>query len=368
MDITLSENLKRIRKNKDISQQQLADYLQISFQAVSKWENGITYPDINLLPRIASYFDVSVDELLGVDKVKENEKINEYYNESNILNSIGLVNELLELWKKANIEFPNNYGIKYSLMYAYFNVNSNEYPEREEKIIELGNNILENCTDNNYRDGAIQLLTFIYASKKEFDIAEKYVNMASNLWCSSQILRSSVLKGEEKAKWEQQTFLWLIDLMYRSAYNIVYKSSIDENYEYKYKLFESMMKIYNIVFEDGNYGYYSCNVVDFLLGMAKFNILLNGVTNKTLDLLNKAKEYCIYFETYEKFKHKSLMLNLIEDGPDNKAMDTDVTLTVKMLDFLNNKEFDSIRCSNEFISIIEDLNQYPKSRKSYKKN
>jgi len=362
MKINISENLKRVRKEKDISQQQLADYLHISFQSVSKWENDITYPDITLLPKLAAFLDISVDQLLGVDKVKQNEKINEYYIESKKINNIGLQNDLLELWKKAYLEFPNDYGIKASLMHAYFHVNSNDYPEREEEIIKIGNNILENCTDNNHRDSAIQLLTFIYAEKKDYANAEKYVNMASNLWCSSQLLRSSVFQGEEKAKWEQQTFLWLIDLMWRSACNIVYKSSLDENYEYKYKLFESVMKIYDIVFEDENYGFYSCRVYNLLSGMANFNILMNGDTNKTIDLLKKAKNSCIYFDTFKKFKYKSPMLNLLEADPDKKAMDNDVTQTAKMIDFLNNKEFDSLREDNQFKAIIEELNKNPKTR------
>ncbi len=56
----------RLRKSKGISQKELADYLNVSAQTVSKWENGICMPDISLLPEIAEYFQVSVDEILGL--------------------------------------------------------------------------------------------------------------------------------------------------------------------------------------------------------------------------------------------------------------------------------------------------------------
>jgi transcriptional regulator with XRE-family HTH domain len=58
--------IAELRKNRGIGQQELADVLGVSFQSVSKWETGTSMPDITLLPNIAEYFDVSIDELLGV--------------------------------------------------------------------------------------------------------------------------------------------------------------------------------------------------------------------------------------------------------------------------------------------------------------
>lgn len=55
-----------LRKNKGISQQELASVLGVAYQTVSKWETNVTFPDITLLPQLAQYFDVTVDELLGL--------------------------------------------------------------------------------------------------------------------------------------------------------------------------------------------------------------------------------------------------------------------------------------------------------------
>lgn len=63
---TVKLRIAELRKHKRIGQQELADVLGVSFQSVSKWETGITMPDITLLPSIAEYFNVSVDELLGL--------------------------------------------------------------------------------------------------------------------------------------------------------------------------------------------------------------------------------------------------------------------------------------------------------------
>lgn len=61
----IGTNIRLLRKTKNITQEELANALHISYQAVSKWENGSSQPDIALLPAIANYFGVSIDELFG---------------------------------------------------------------------------------------------------------------------------------------------------------------------------------------------------------------------------------------------------------------------------------------------------------------
>lgn len=62
--------IAKLRKEKRVTQSELASHLGVSFQTVSKWENGITMPDITLLPLISDYFSVSTDEILGIKPLK----------------------------------------------------------------------------------------------------------------------------------------------------------------------------------------------------------------------------------------------------------------------------------------------------------
>ena len=78
MGICFSDKLKSLRAEKKVSQEKLAQYLKVSFQAVSKWENGNAYPDITLLPDIARFFGVTIDELLCVELIDENRLFEEY--------------------------------------------------------------------------------------------------------------------------------------------------------------------------------------------------------------------------------------------------------------------------------------------------
>ena len=63
-EITLSENIARLRKSKGVTQEQLANAVNVTFQSVSKWENGQSVPDTLMLPKIADFFNVSIDCLM----------------------------------------------------------------------------------------------------------------------------------------------------------------------------------------------------------------------------------------------------------------------------------------------------------------
>ena len=69
MEIPLGQNIRRLRKEHHMTQRELAWYLQVSVQAVSKWELGYTYPDLSMLLPIARLFSVSLDQLFGRDDV-----------------------------------------------------------------------------------------------------------------------------------------------------------------------------------------------------------------------------------------------------------------------------------------------------------
>ena len=71
MKLYLGENMRRLRLEKDMTQEALAEALGVSPQTVSRWEGGASYPDVELLPEIAGYFDVSVDMLIGADEARQ---------------------------------------------------------------------------------------------------------------------------------------------------------------------------------------------------------------------------------------------------------------------------------------------------------
>ena len=69
MEIPLGPNIRRLRVKHGMTQKELAEYLNVSMQAVSKWERGYAYPDLALLLPIACLFSVTLDELFGRDEI-----------------------------------------------------------------------------------------------------------------------------------------------------------------------------------------------------------------------------------------------------------------------------------------------------------
>ena len=105
MILYIGENVKRLRKIKNITQEKLAEHMHISTAAVSKWERNETLPDISMIIPLASYFGVSTDELLGLDAAKNEETINQYIDEANRLAALGKEFERFDLITKAYSNF-----------------------------------------------------------------------------------------------------------------------------------------------------------------------------------------------------------------------------------------------------------------------
>ena len=139
-EIGIGEKIRSFRRKKEITQEQLADYLSISFQSVSKWECGDAYPDITMLPKIAAFFGVTTDELLCVDKLKEQEEVNGYQKRYREALSKGLVKEAVALMREANAKYPGNYRVMYELAYGLRTTPDAEYPFQDSRreIISIG--------------------------------------------------------------------------------------------------------------------------------------------------------------------------------------------------------------------------------------
>ena len=76
--MTIGQNIKRLRRNADMTQEELAEMLSISSQAISRWETGTAIPDISFIPAIVNIFGTTSDELLGINSNNFQEKIEKY--------------------------------------------------------------------------------------------------------------------------------------------------------------------------------------------------------------------------------------------------------------------------------------------------
>ena len=106
--IKLGEKIKHLRKEKNISQEVLANYLGVSFQAVSKWETGSTMPDVTLIPAIASFFRVSTDELFEFNLFEMEKEIEDICYESYKYRYVDDMEKAEQIIREGLQRFPGN--------------------------------------------------------------------------------------------------------------------------------------------------------------------------------------------------------------------------------------------------------------------
>ena len=112
----IAENIKTLRKSKDMTQDEVAEILGVSPQSVSKWERGDTYPDITLLPSIANLFNISVDSLLGMEKINDDKAKNAVFLEGQRLLRKGDNTGAADIFTNALKVYPNDWGLMLELV------------------------------------------------------------------------------------------------------------------------------------------------------------------------------------------------------------------------------------------------------------
>lgn len=171
MNIYFSENIKRLRKERDLTQEALADFLGVSFQAVSKWERGESYPDIDLLPTIADFFSVSTDDLLGVDKAKNEEEILALCEKFDKKQYAGSEGPFGYFMKDAYKKYPADFRI--SVRYMQYLQAISDSPEKTMEytgeITAIYNRIQNYCTDDVIRIHAKYLILHHYRSLEQIE-------------------------------------------------------------------------------------------------------------------------------------------------------------------------------------------------------
>ncbi|MBE6896552.1 MAG: helix-turn-helix transcriptional regulator [Ruminococcaceae bacterium] len=317
MNIKIGEKIKQLRSRDGRKQEDLAKALGVSPQAVSRWEANGGYPDIGLLPIIANYFNITIDELFSYSKDRQDKLKNILDKAEKAINEQENLVECVERLRAAAEEFPSEPKILINLGYALsmlgwqefgtkVNVNNNgthwdiEYNEKNiywQEEIQVFEKVLKMDISSEDYDAIIMLLTITY---NQMGYTDKAVNLAmkqNSIIMSREMLLPKATNGEESKKYQGEAIIALLT----ELTNII-AGSIGNNISfYKSKpgitLLTEYAKFIEKVFEDGNCGIFHKYLCDIYLTASNFESRFGESTDKAFEYFQKAFEHKKIYES-----------------------------------------------------------------------
>lgn len=191
MEIKIGNKIKSLRKQKNISQEVLAQYLGVSFQAVSKWESETAMPDITLVPAIASFFGVSTDELFDYNHFEMERRVNEIIDASLPYRGVDDV-KCEAILREGLKKYPGNDILLNCLIYSI------PVPERSDEVIGICKSLIEGTKDDAVKYDACRILAETYHSLGQYDLTKEAIAMIPEIYFTKLELDARMLSGEDK--------------------------------------------------------------------------------------------------------------------------------------------------------------------------
>ena len=264
--LEIGKKIRLLRKKNDVTQDRLAEHLGVTPQAVSRWESGVCYPDMNALPAIADYFSVSMDELLCYNNTQKNTRVKEYLAEAEHLLDRDRVIDALELLRRAMADIPSDYSLQLETagvlsLYADLLSESGRGERAEAAVraalseaVSLCRHILVDCTDDRLRDETKKTLCDIYAHQlSDNEQALEIAAQLHSLSCSEEIIKATVLTGDVAFDQAQRNLILFADNIWWHLYNLACVPDIaGEHYTAREQIaiLEKGVSLMELIFDD----------------------------------------------------------------------------------------------------------------------
>lgn len=199
MNLQIGEKIRSPREGKNISQEVLAQYLGVSFQAVSKWENGDTLPDVTLIPAIASFFEVSTDELFSFDRMNIDQNIQQAcwdIAEYRYTDPQRAEKDLRDLLK----QYPGNDVVLANLLYSL------QVNKRYDELVDTCKALIESTKYDELRFDAARILAETYKQIGEYALCKQAIDLIPEFFFSHREEKALLLDGEDmfRPAWQEK--------------------------------------------------------------------------------------------------------------------------------------------------------------------
>lgn len=299
MQIFVAENLKRLRKARGNTQEDLARHIGITVQSVSKWERGEGYPDIELLPVIAEFYSVSTDDLLGVGKAVKDKAIKEFVKKCDKAGEERNFAEELRLCREIYLDYPNDETVMRHYMNA---LRRNGYFDES---IEMTRRVLDETEDYQARYEALRNGIFCIGVSYDGDLEESksFAKDLPDYFTTKNQQYINLLSGDELVPVAKSN---IEDLMLCLCANIRARQC-DMHTDEKIQLWKKAAAVIDAVCEDGDYGNLTEQFLRFGLFTAHDYGLL-GKKEEAIAELEKCAEIATKYDLSDGGEYTSILM------------------------------------------------------------
>ncbi|MBE6551333.1 MAG: helix-turn-helix transcriptional regulator [Ruminococcaceae bacterium] len=313
MNIKIGEKIKQLRQRDGRKQEDLANALGVSPQAVSRWEANGGYPDMELIPAIANYFNISIDELFGYSTDRQ-EKLRSILDKADkLLNKQGDMTECVELLRAAAEEFPSEPQVLIKLGYALsmcgwqkygakaYTKDGSEYTHEDaeynskniywQEEIRIFEKVLTMDISSEDRDVIIMMLIMVYTSMGNTDKAKALASNQNSIITCRETLMPKATAAEERDKYQGEAIISLLTELRNVICDSVCTKISPSAKSEGVKLFVVLAHLYESIFSDGRCGIAHYHLCELYMHAAVYEARFNKNTDQAFEYFKKGFEH-----------------------------------------------------------------------------
>lgn len=321
MQLNLGMKIRQLRHRDGRTQEMLADALGITSQAVSRWESGGSYPDMEMIPSIANYFGITIDELFGYENNRE-QKIQAILEKADreiraiggfLGKGNGDLSECVELLRTATEEFPEEPRILLKLGDAlYFlgwqkmgiasssNEDSDYFVEDTDynsqniywkEALQIFEKLLNMKLTNRQQGNIVSTLIRLYQHFGKYEKARSLADNQTTLFLSREVLLTQATTGEETEQYLGELIIMLLTELNHALSNSVLCKTSSAVSDYGTEVLLSLIQLIETVFQDGRCGLRHMDLRYLYLTLANLEARSEKNMEKALFYFDKGFEH-----------------------------------------------------------------------------
>ena len=384
MQLNIGTKIKELRRRDGRTQEALAEALGVTNQAVSRWESGGSYPDMEIVPAIANYFHVSIDELFGYnnERSKKIDELADKIDQMNFQNNGEDVNidECISLARNALIEFPGNEKIMLCLASVLYNAGyvrhgeyhlsdddgydvldvetHRTYPEWKEAI-SLYEKLLKTMENGEPRHRVIRELTQLYLNTGEHTRALEVIETAPDIYGAREILRAKAVDGKKRAEAYGAALLKIVRACSELMVSGVIANEKNISVAEKVQSLRGAIEIFDTICTDGNYGLHHSYIARIYTLLSLY-LWLDGKKDDAFMALDSALlHYNLWNErhTKEKGYYTAPLIKLIEHEVWQNDPDADIPVKTSLISLAEDWPW---WCVSEYSTVKPEIQSDPR--------